>query len=70
MGYIFCIPIADEVNHLTYTGQWMTYVELLEKAQLASNRKEALSVLCEARLKELIEKDDELQALLLASEDG
>lgn len=48
----------------------MTYVELLEKAQLASNRKEALSVLCEARLKELIEKDDELQALLLASEDG
>ena len=70
MGYSFYIPIADEVNQLTYTGQWMTYIELLEKAQLASNREEALSVLCQARLKELIEKDDELQALLLASEDG
>ena len=70
MGYNFYISIADEVNQLTYTGQWMTYIELLEKAQLASNRKEALSILCQARLKALIEKDDQLQALLLASEDG
>lgn len=46
----------------------MTYQELLTKAQLATTREEALAILQEARTKELIENDYQLNALKAACE--
>jgi hypothetical protein len=45
-----------------------TYRELLVKAQLATTREEALAILREARTKELIENDYQLNALKAACE--
>ena len=64
LGYSLSVLFGFEVNRLTYAvlTPMNTYTELLQKAQLASSREEAIAILKEARYKELIENDYQLKA--------